>query len=228
MRSCWPVMTAKLLRTVLRLARTYNIGTTRDWMYEIIKWDVHNICKFNETDVTSFMALNTCTCLHLIHLELDQALLIMNHWGAFETRYCGFHPPSWSATQRHSLSDVLMASLTPLYVMSATPSAAKHWLSTQREPTEYPVSRPDPRSSLISRHANLNSMIQQYWIHRFFHCVKWAQVWRTSHARARHRQWDAWSCRGANTTLRGCSDEPVKPSLVPSGVYYSFFKTCCL
>lgn len=117
-----------------------------------------------------------------------------------------------------------MASLTLLYVTSVTPSAAKHWLSTQKELTEYPVSGPEPCTSLISQNANLNSMIQQFWIHCFFLCVKWAQVWRTSHARARQHQRDAWSCRSANIRLRGCSGGAVKPSLVPSGVYYSFFK----
>lgn len=133
----------------------------------------------------------------------------MTSWRAFEVQVLRRGIPL-------SLSDVLMASLTLLYVMSVTTSVAKHWLSTQRKPTEYPVSRPDPCSNLISLHANLNSMIQQYWIRR----VKWAQVWRTSHARVRQRQRDAWSCRGASTTLRGCFGEPVKLRLIPSGVYY--------
>ena len=108
-----------------------------------------------------------------------------------------------------SVSDVLMASLTLLYVTSVTPSAAKHWLSTQKALTEYLVSRHDPCTSPVNQHANLNSMIQQFWIHCLFLCVKWAQVWRTSHARARQHQWDAWSCCGANIMLKGCSNGPV-------------------
>lgn len=119
-----------------------------------------------------------------------------------------------------------------------------HWhpsmscLSPHLQPNTDSAHRASPQSircpdlthvaALSASHANLNSMIQQYWIHRFFRCVKWAQVWRTSHARARQRQRDAWSCRRANIMLRGCSDEAVKPSLVPSGLYYSFLKTCCL
>lgn len=123
-----------------------------------------------------------------------------------------------------------MASLTLFYVMSVTLSASKHWLSMKSEPTEYPVSRPEPCASLISLHTNLNSMIQQYWIHHFFLWVKWAHEWRISHARARRCQQDAWSCWRASTMLMDWSSGAVKPSLVPSGVYYRFYflKTYCL
>lgn len=96
-----------------------------------------------------------------------------------------------------------MASLTLVYVMSITPSASKHWLSMQRKPAEYPVFSPDPSASHISLHANLNSMIPQYWIHHFFLEVKWAQEWRMTHARARRSQQDAWSCCRAQHNATG-------------------------
>lgn len=51
-RSCWLVMMAKLLRTVLRLARTYKRGT-RDWM-------------FGSSTVLYITTLNTWTRLVLL------------------------------------------------------------------------------------------------------------------------------------------------------------------
>lgn len=135
-----------------------------------------------------------------------------NNRQAFETRRWGFHPPSWSATEAFP-SPFLMFWWHHWHphVTSVTPSAAKHWLSTQGKLTEYPVSRPEPRTSLISQHANLNSMIQQYWIYCFSLGVKWAQVWRTSNVRARQHQGGDWSCHRANITLRGCSCAALKP-----------------
>lgn len=63
--------------------------------------------------------LNICTCLHIINLELDQ---IMRYIWAFETRYCGFLPAVLHRGIPLSPSDVLMASLTLLDVMSVQPN----------------------------------------------------------------------------------------------------------
>lgn len=57
-----------------------------------------NLCN-ETTDASSVMALNTCACLYLIHLELHQVHLNTNNRQAFETRRWGFHPPSCSATE---------------------------------------------------------------------------------------------------------------------------------
>lgn len=73
-------------------------------------WRTKHLWCYETTDVPSFIALNTRTCLHLIHLGLDQMVLNMNRWQAFETRHCGFQQTSCGATQRHSPSPCLMFS----------------------------------------------------------------------------------------------------------------------
>lgn len=50
-RSCWPVMTAKLLRTVLRLARTCRTET-QDSMYKFSRYEINNLCALMKSQMT--------------------------------------------------------------------------------------------------------------------------------------------------------------------------------
>lgn len=160
----------------------------------LIKLDLCNAC--NGTDLVS-ACLYLTYCFTKSNVSSEESLSTL--W-----RRC-FHPPNWYAAVRHSPSDVLIASLTPFCVMSVLPSGNQQL--TQRAEKACRVSHVHswPLEGLQADMQIWNSTIQQYSIHLFFQSVNWAQVWRTSHARVRQLQRDAWSCHRANPELRGCS-----------------------
>lgn len=140
-------------------------------------------------------SMRRCFTVGNLHIVIKR-----KHWQAFGSRYCGSQPASWTATQRHSSIPVWCLdgiTDTPLChvchpICSQTPTQR-----TEKAPKISGIQTCPMLRPYHSWHANLNSMILQYWIQQFFHCVKWARVWRTSHARARQHQQVARSCRRA-------------------------------
>lgn len=148
-------------------------GRLNVWLNQM--WSTSCLCLFT--------ASNTSTCLSLIHPELDRVLLEMG-------KPLKADPVArrWSATPRHSpLPSRCFDGITDTPICHVCRSMCNQTLTRRKEEASWVSGVQTWPVYSVSLHANLNCTIKQYWIHHLILLVKWAQVWRTTHARVRQR-----------------------------------------